>query len=31
MSPTKLNPISKFIKVESPNLTKPKETLTSQT
>ena len=30
MSPTKLNPISKF-KVASPNPTKPKETLTSPT
>ena len=30
MSQTKLNPISKF-KVASPNPTKPKETLTSQT
>ena len=31
MSPTKLNPISKFFKVASPNLTKSKDTLASPT
>ena len=30
MSPIKLNPISKFLKVASPNPTKPMKTLTSQ-